>query len=556
MRNRFRCSSILVVLGLLTACGSDRPGSGTGGGTVFVSMLGDASALFPLTTQDETGRMVTDLLFDHLAEIGDGMSTIGDVGFQPRLAKSWDWGPDSSWIVFHIDPAARFHDGVPVRSSDVRYTLKLINDPSVGSVFAPLVTNIDSISAPDSVTAKVWFKKHLPEEFYDVAYQIPVVPEHVYGKVPPADLKTSDLMRHPVGTGPFRLARWDGGSRIELLADTANYRGRAKLDRLVLDVNQAPPAAATAVLTGESDFFEIFPVDQAHKLDSNTTAQGQTYVQMAYGFLALRAHVRKSLTQPHPILGDRAVRRAISMSLDRAAMLANVFNGKGVACDGPFPAGAATADTTLRLPAYDTTAAKALLDSAGWRVGPGGIREKNGKALTFEIMVTATSPSRGRYADLIQEQLKRVGIQAELGKVPGPVFVSRLNTGDFEATLNVQSTDPSVSGTKQYWGTEGEKAGTNYMSYANPKVDALLDSAGHAQNLSTARSFATKAYQAIIDDVPAVWLYDLSSVAAVNRRIVTQPLRADGWWAHLADWSIPADKRIDRDRIGLTPKTP
>lgn len=244
------------------------------------------------------------------------------------------------------------------------------------------------------------------------------------------------------------------------------------------------------------------------------------------------------------------------MSLDRAGMLANVFNGKGLLGHGPFPARIATADTTIRLPAYDTTAAKALLDSAGWKVGPGGIRQKNGHTLTFEIMLTATSSIRGRYADLIQEQLKRVGIQAEIGKVPGPVFVGRQDAGDFDATLNVQSTDPSVSGTKQYWATEGLTAGTNYMGYSNPKVDALLDSAGRAQTLIIARGFATRAYQAIADDAPAVWLYDGLSVAAAGRRIVTQPLRADGWWAHLADWSIPADKRIDRDRIGLTPKTP
>jgi peptide/nickel transport system substrate-binding protein len=100
------------------------------------------------------------------------------------------------------------------------------------------------------------------------------------------------------------------------------------------------------------------------------------------------------------------------------------------------------------------------------------------------------------------------------------------------------------------------KTGTNFWGYVNPKVDALLDSATMAQDLPTVKRYASRAYQQIVDDVPAAWLYTFSTIAAVNRRIVTRPFRADGWWAHLADWSVPADKRIARDRIGLTAKTP
>src|SRR5439155_2850141 len=122
------------------SCSSDRA-TGSGGGTVLASMIGDAGTLFPLQAADETARAVCDLLFDHLAEIGDGLATTGDAGFTPRLAKSWDWSKDSMRIAFHIDPAARFHDGVPVRASDVRYTFKLITDPDVGSDYASLVTN-------------------------------------------------------------------------------------------------------------------------------------------------------------------------------------------------------------------------------------------------------------------------------------------------------------------------------------------------------------------------------------------------------------------------------
>jgi peptide/nickel transport system substrate-binding protein len=550
-----KLSSLFAVTISLASLGcASESARANGGGTVIISAA-DAASLFPLTVQDETGRMVTDLLFDHLADLGDKLNTIGDGGFTPRLAKSWEWARDSMSITYHIDPAARFHDGVPVRASDVRYSLSLINDSTIQSAAAPVVANIDSVHVADSATAVIYFKRHLPEEFYDVAYQVSIVPEHVYGKVKPADMRTSDVLRHPIGSGRFRFVDWQPADRIELIADTANYKGRAKLDRVVVLLGQAPEPSATAVLAGESDVDAAFPLDEVARLDSSNAARAIPNPKLAYGFFGMRQHDRKSKTKPHPIFSEAAVRRAISMAIDRQSMLTNVFNGNGTLPHGPFPSSAATADAGIRVPRYDTTAAKALLDSAGWKTGANGVRSKNGRPLKFEIMLPSSSAIRVRYADLIQESLRRVGIQAELAKLSFPAFLARQDQGDFDAGMFTISVDPSFGGTKQNWTTEGEKAGTNWTGYVNPRVDALLDSAGRSTDPAAVKRYATRVYRTIVDDEPAVWLFDGFSVTAVNRRIEVAPYRADGWWTHLADWLIPADKRIDRDRIGLSTKT-
>jgi ABC-type transport system substrate-binding protein len=117
--------------------------------------------------------------------------------------------------------------------------------------------------------------------------------------------------------------------------------------------------------------------------------------------------------------------------------------------------------------------------------------------------------------------------------------------------------DPSITGAKQNWGsTGGGPTSLNPINYSNKAVDALLDSAAHAFDGDKAKAYARRAYQAIADDAPAVWLYDLATVASSNRRLQLAPFRADGWWVNIAEWSIPADKRIDRDRIGLRPAAP
>ncbi len=521
---------------------------------MIVDASNDAVDVFPPYVGDQIGRMVQDLVFDRLAEIGPNLLTVGDKTFTPQLAKSWTWAPDSLSIAFSLDPRARWHDGRPVTASDVRYSFRTFADPKVGSPVAPLLANLDSVSVRDSLTAIVWFKKHTPEQFYDVAYQLMIMPEHVYGPIPAEQLHTSEITRRPVGSGRFRFVRWDAGTRIELIADTANYRGRAKLDRVLITPVTEPAAAATQVLGGQADFMFSFPIDQLARLDSSTVARPVTVPQLAYAFMGMNQYDPKSKNNAHPIFSDIRVRRALSMAVDRVAMLRNVFGDKGRLSHGPFPMIVSFADSTLRLPPYDTTAAKALLDSAGWIPGGDGFRSKRGQKLRFSLLVPASSAPRRRYAVLLQEQFRKIGAQVDLDQLDPNAMTARQQSYDFDAIMGGFNTDPSPSGSKQNWSTAGiGPTGQNLLRYSNRTVDALLDSASSAFDPAQTKRYLARAYQTLIDDTPAIWLYDFVTIPAVNRRFTTAPMRADEWWANLADWYIPPDKRIDRDRIGLTP---
>jgi peptide/nickel transport system substrate-binding protein len=549
---RIRLAALVLTATIAVAgCTGDKS-SGDGGGTVIAGMGGaDPTVLLPQMVFDETSDAVTDLLFEKLAAIGPRLSSVGDAGFTPRIAKSWDWSRDSLSITFHIDPAARFHDGTPVTASDLRYSYRITKDTMLGSPVTPLIANIDSVTVVDSLTATFWYHKRSPTQFFDAVYQLPPLPEHVYGKVPVADLKTSDVTKNPVGTGRFRFAKWERGVRLELIADTANFLGRPKLDRVIFMLAQAPTSAAAALLAGQLDFFIAFPIDQADRLDSSSVIRAVPYAQNGYGYLAMNTFDRKS-NRPHPILSDIAVRRALSMSLDRQAMLTNVFKTSGKVAHGPFPTGATLSDTTLSPPAFDTTAAGAMLDAAGWRRGADGVRVKNGRPLAIEILVPASSLIRMRYAELIQAQLNRVGFRVELARAAQDFF-PRWQARDFDMAINAVFTDPSVAGIQQYWSGAGIRAGSNTLRYRNPQVDALLDSASNALDPSVMNRQVSAAFKRIIDDAPAVWLYSAGTVAAAHRRIELAPLPLDGWWNSLTEWSIPADKRIDRDRVGLRP---
>ena len=546
-----------LLLALVAACGDRTPAAGgdaATGGTIVIAQPGTGSSpMIAPHAVDVVGRIVTDNVYERLADIGRDLNAVGDRGFTPRLARSWQWAPDSMSIAFSIDPRARWHDGQPVRASDVRYTVALLKDPKVPTQYTSTLENVDSVSVRDSVTAVVWFHRRSPEQFYDVAQQVHVLPEHLLKDIPHDKLATSPAAQNPIGSGRFRFAKFEPGVRVELVADTTHYLGRPKLDRVIIAFVSDPGTALTQVLSGQADFYENVPPDALARVDSSATARTAPYPGLQYAFAWFNTRDRRRPSAPHPILSDRRVRQAIAMGVDREAMLRNVFGGRGILGTGPFSR--ALADTTVKLSGFDRAHATALLDSAGWRAGPDGTRMKNGQPLALGITFPTSSVPRRAYAVLMQEQLKALGIRAEVDPAEINLFVTdRLSKGNFDILLNGFSTDPSRSSLKQNWGSAGlPPAGQNFSRYVNRTVDALVDSAASSFDPAQSSAYYHRAIQTLVDDVPAVFLYDLLTIGVIHRRIRMENMRADGWWLSMADWWIPANERIDRDRIGLRP---
>jgi peptide/nickel transport system substrate-binding protein len=550
---RLRSSLAASTLIVAAACSGDKSvatSSSPDGGTIIIASLGEPTNVIPPFVTTEESRHVADLVFEHVAEIDSSLNTLDDKSFSPRLAEKWTWAKDSLSIAFSINPKARWHDGKPVTARDVRFSFNTFMDPKIGSTTASVLGNVDSVSVRDSLTAVVFFKKRTPEQFYDFAYQVYVFPEHVYGSIAPEKLRTDSITRTVVGSGRFRIVKWEPG-KMELLADTANYRGRAKLDRLILLKTDAT-AAATQILSGQIDFTQAFQAEQVPALDTSKTARALPLPLLGYAFMGMNEHMPKSNTTPHPIFSDLRMRRALSMAVDREGMVHNVFGPTATnIAHGPFSMAASYADPTLALPAYDTAKAGAMMDSSGWRRGKSGMREKNGKPLHFTLTV-GPSNYRRKFSVLLQSEFQKAGVAVDLENLDFGTFMERRAKSDFEAVVDGFSPDPSVAGVKQSWTTSGfPPAGENILRYSNKLVDALIDSATATFDFAKSKTYSSKAFRQLVEDSPAIWLYNTAYSAGVNRRITVATVRPDEWWANLADWSIDPSKRIDRDRIGL-----
>lgn len=545
-------SSLTAAIALLaTSCSSDAGsgnGSDTGGALVIALPVEPRSLMPPLITRTEE-KQIADQVYDLLANIGPDVNTLGDDGWSPRLAESWQWSADSLSITFKLRPDARFHDGQPVTSSDVRFSLELYTDPKVASRFAMGFADIDSISTPDSLTAVAWYGRRSPEQFYNLVYNLLVMPEHALRDADRANLQAHPLTRRPLGSGPFRFERWEARTVIEVAADTASYHGRPKLNRVVWVLTPDFNTALNSVLTADVDLFETVTPDGMARIAAQEQVLALNYHSANYGYLGFNLKDPASPQRAHPLFRDRNLRRALSMAIDRAVLLKNVYDSLGYLGSGPFSRVLATADTTIRVASYDSTGASRLLDSLGWRDTNGdGVREKGGRPLRFAILVPTSSSPRRRYAELMQAQFKAQGIQADVEVQDIGVMGPRMFAGQFDTFVNNWITDPSPSALHASWRTPpaGNRA-NNLQSYSNPRVDAVIDSAMQERDTEKARRYYRTAYQAIVDDSPGIWLYENRMFMAINRRVQTVFNGKDVWWRQLNLWSIPADQRLPRD---------
>ncbi len=545
-----------VALGVvLTACPPPTPLADTReeGGTVVVGIAAEPGSLLPPLVSSDHETAIVEVVYDRLADIGSRLETVGDAGFTPRLASGWTWSSDSMAISFTLDERARWHDGQPVVAKDVRTSFRMYTDPRVQSKNASLLANIDSVSAPDARTATFWFKRRAPQQFYDAAYHMFVMPSHLLQDADPAELASVPLARAPVGSGRFRFVRWTAGQRVEIIADTANYRGRAMLDRVIFVPAPDAGAAIVTLFTGEIDFFSPLRTENLEQAASSRTVRVIAYPTLKYQHLAFNLRNPRARTRPHPVLGDAAVRRALSMATNRERIVRTVFDSIGQVAIGPSTRISLPNDSLLRPLPYNVAAARALLDSAGWLVSEGdSIRAKNGVRLAMEILVPSVSLTRDRMAVLLQEQLRAVGADVSIQRLEVNALIERIGNSRFDAFMGGFTTSPGSVGLRQTWSTRGIGGeGLNYSGYSNRAFDVNVDSALTSFDRNITQRSLLRAMQTILDDAPAIWLVEDQAPAGMNSRIDPGTLPITGWWHGLPDWRIPADRRIERDRFGL-----
>jgi peptide/nickel transport system substrate-binding protein len=535
----------------LLATGARRPVDCSGDycGTLVFVAGGKPDILLPPVSVSTLARDIHDQIFLKLADLGMTLNTVGDQGFVPQLARRWTW-QDSLTLVFHLDPRARWQDGPRVTAADVAFTFDAYRDPQVKAASAPVLSHIASVTARDSLTAVFRFKDRYPEMFYDAVYHMRVLPAHLLASVPRDQWLTADYGRAPVGDGPYRFVAWTP-EYIELAADSTFFLGRPHVRRLLWRFATDLQVAVTQLMADQADALETLgPPTNITRVQTATQLATYRYAGTNYAYLEFNLAANGDSTQPHPLFGDRALRRALAMAVDRDRLCQSVWGVYAKVPPGPMPQQWWLWKVGSTPLPFDTVQAVRALAADGWVDSDGdGVRDKHGVKLTFHLVVPTTSGSRRQYARLLQAQFRAVGADAQIDELDPVTFNQRLQAGLFDAAIPAWNTDPTPSSSfAQSW-TRAGFGGFNYGRYSNANLERALDRATlHAADPQA----ATRAWREVLDtlnqDAPGVWLFAPDNVAAVHNRVSDVRIRPDSWWALVWTWRILPERLIDRDR--------
>jgi len=238
--------------------------------------------------------------------------------------------------------------------------------------------------------------------------------------------------------------------------------------------------------------------------------------------------------QPHPILADRDIRRALVLALDRDLMVRAVLGQYGYVPFGPVSEQLWIRHGAPSPSRQDQSTARRLLAGRGWvdRNGDGIRENRNGAPLSLRLLVSNSSQTRTQMAAIAQEQLRQVGVRIDLVRVDFPVWLERHNAGDFDIDFSAASQDPSPSGLVHSWTCGGPG---NVGGYCDPGADSLLQ-----QAIASPKADGPlwhRFLRRVEDDVPAAFIYTNSFVFGVNRRYRNVTIRPESSWSALWRWS-------------------
>ena len=496
--------------------------------------------LLPPVATTQLAAHVTERIFPRLAELRLGLNTVDDSGFAPVAAERWE-RRDSLTIAFRLDPRARWQDGNPVTADDVVYTFGVYTDSQTGSPLRINLHSIASVTREDSLTAVFRFRRSYPEQLYDATYHLKLIPKHLLDTIPNNRLASSAFAHDPaVGAGPFRFVRWESGAEITVEADTTWFRGAPRLARIVWRIMPDVSAAVSALLAGEADAMEVIPVrDEIERVRRSAELRLAEYPSPFVAGIVFN--------ERRPLFQDRELRRAIARAIDRETIVRSVFGDYAEVPAGSTSRMVWIAQEPARQLGYDTAAAARTLDSLGWQRGADGLRQKAGRRLAFTLIVPVTSRIRQDVSVLLQEQLRRAGIELRIETIEYVLFERRSHNGDFEAAFFSRTLDPSPAVLGQFWHSSAIGA-DNLGAYRSAAFDSVFTAAAAARSRAEALPLWRRALELLNDDAPAVHLYSLRNNAAIHTRFENVTIRPDSWLATVAEWRVNPERRLPRDR--------
>jgi peptide/nickel transport system substrate-binding protein len=414
-------------------------------------------------------------------------------------------------VTFKIKKEAKWSDGKPITSADVVFTWQTIMDERWKIASTVGYDKIKRIETPDDKTVKIVFKE--PYAAYKELFSVSavVLPKHILkGK----DFNEALNKSIPVASGPFKFKEWDAGDHVTLERNENFWGRKAYLDKITFKFIPDTNTELSLFKTGELD--AINPSPDVSLLEQLRAIEGKE-VQADPGTMweHLTFNTKKGA------LADVRVRQAIAYAIDREAITEQVMKGQV----RPLNSVLVPRQKPFYTPAWakykrDITKARELLEKAGYVKGANGFYEKDGQPLKLTISTTAGDAAREKIEQVIQENLREVGIKLEIKNADaGTFFTSWVMEGNYEIGewAWIASPDPSI--TTIFAADQIPPDGQNFALYVNNKVSEFLQESDKEASVKERARLLRKAQKLIAEDVPILPLYQRLQILAYDGKI-------------------------------------
>ncbi|MFF8288625.1 ABC transporter substrate-binding protein [Streptomyces sp. NPDC016309] len=508
----------------LTAAACSNPGTGgTGhraGDSAVVGIAYEPESLSPLLGYGKDGN----------SKIFDGLLAFdGDMRLTPALAVALpEVSADGLTYTYKLRKGVKFSDGTPFTAKDVVFTYKTVLSPKTNNASKTELDALKDVKAVGDDT--VVFTLAYPYAPFAERTVLGIAPEHIAAG---QDVNSGPFTTRPVGTGPYVLTDWSKGEKISFKANPNYWGGAPKVKKFTMAIIKDDDVRATRLRSGDLDG-AILPPNLAKGFTNDDTKKTYEATTYDYRLVTLPTH--------NEVTGDTAIRRALDIAVDRRAMVDTILEGAGKPAYGPVPTDSEwfTKGTERR---HDLAGAKRILDAAGWKPGPDGIRVKDGVRAAFPLWYLSGDKLRQDHALAYASDAKKAGIDIRTQAGTWEVIEPRMKH-DAVLAGGGSPGDPDFDQYSLLRSSLGGDGFNNMARYDNPAVDKALDDGRKTDDKAARKAAYDTIQRELVKDPGYTFLTHIDHLYVVNdswKGLSTQVephdhgLASGPWW-NVEDW--------------------
>ena len=462
--------------------------------TLNLSMSSNPSRINPILASDKGSSDIANWIFNGLFKYDKDGNVVTD------LAESYSF-KDNTTLIIKLKDNVKWHDGKKFSAKDVLFTYQVIINPTIYTPYKTNYKKVKSVNILDELTVEI--KYHEPYFKALEIWMMGILPEHILKDE--KDIMTSKFNKKPIGTGPYTLDELKISKDVTLHVNKNYFEKVPKIEKILYKFMPDATTSFYMLKQKQLDLGSLTPIQVDRQINKKFKKEFNVYERTSFSYSYMGLNLKRDKFK------DLKIRQAISYAIDRKKIADILYFGYAQVATGPFLPGSIAHNEDIKPTIQNQQKAIELLKSAGY---------SKSNPFSFTV-VTPASSSTGKYiAQIMQHQLKQVGIEMKIRVMEWQAFLNTvLHPRNFEAVILAWSMGLSPDARSIWHSSSDKRGGFNFVGYKNKRVDSLIEKAEVTIDKKEFSKIYKKIYRYISEDIPYIFLFIPDSITAVNKNI-------------------------------------